>query len=173
MEDIIAGRFETDDKARAAAASLPDSVSKNDIFIFFNNQPGAHDSDRNATRTSDQGAAKGAAAGAIAGGIAAGAAGTVVGGPAVGAVAAAVGGYTGSLAGTAGGLPGEGEGTNKMHPRQAGLMLAVRMVNAKDKQQIIDCLRQHGAEDIEMAKGRWENGEWRDFDPVASPHLVD
>ncbi|SET65153.1 hypothetical protein SAMN05216412_11163 [Nitrosospira multiformis] len=35
MEDIIAGRFETDDKARAAAASLPDSVSKNDVFIFF------------------------------------------------------------------------------------------------------------------------------------------
>ena len=35
MEDIIAGRFETDDKARAAAASLPDSVSKNDIFIFL------------------------------------------------------------------------------------------------------------------------------------------
>ena len=72
----------------------------------------------------------------------------------MGAVAAAVGGYTGSLAGTAGGLPGEGEGTNKIHPRQARLMLAVRMANANDKQQIIDCLRQHGAEDIEIAKGQ-------------------
>lgn len=173
MEDIIAGRFETEDEARLAAASLADSVSENDIFIFFNNQPGAHDSDRDTARTNDQGAAKGAATGAVSGGIAAGAVGTVVGGPAVGAMAAAVGGYTGSLAGAAGGLPGAGEGTNKApHPRQAGMMLAVRVANANDKQQIIDCLRQHGAEDIEMAKGKWVNGEWADFDPVASPHLV-
>jgi hypothetical protein len=45
--------------------------------------------------------------------------------------------------------------------------------NTNDKQQIIDCLRQHGAEDIEIAKGQWEKGEWRDFDSVASPQLVD
>ena len=118
-------------------------------------------------------ASKPAATGAARGSIAAGAVGTMVGGPAVGAVAAAMGGYTGSLAGTAGGLPGEGESTNKAHPRQAGLMLAVRMANANDKQQIIDCLKQHGAEDIEMAKGKWENGGWTDFNPVAFPHLVD
>src|SRR5690606_19076053 len=97
MEDIIAGRFETDDEAKSAAASLSDFTSKDDIFIFFNNQPGAHDSDRSEAETDDRGAAKGAASGATTGAVAAGTVGTVVGGPGVGAVAAAVGGYTGSL----------------------------------------------------------------------------
>jgi hypothetical protein len=81
MEDIIAGRFETEDEARLAAASLTDLVSENDIFIFFNNQPGAHDAD---SKPADQGvaesAAKGAATGAVSGGIAAGVVGTMVGG---------------------------------------------------------------------------------------------
>jgi hypothetical protein len=146
MEDIITVRFETGDEARAAAASLADSVNENDIFILFNNQPGALDSDRDAVRTNDQGGAKGAAKGTATGadsrGIAAGVASPVTGEPA-GAVAAAVGGFTGSLAGTAGGLPGEGEGANKAPHAQAGLMLAVRVENANNKQKIIDCLRQH------------------------------
>ena len=59
MEDIITVRFETGDEARAAAASLADSVNENDIFILSNNQPGALDSDRDAARTNDQGSAKG------------------------------------------------------------------------------------------------------------------
>ena len=112
MEDIITVRFETGDEARAAAASLADSVNENDIFILFNNQPGE------------------------------------------GAVAATVGGYTDSLAGTAGGLLGEGEGANKAPHAQAGLMLAVRVENVDNKQQIIDCLRQHVGKAIEMARGK-------------------
>ena len=58
MDNIIAGRFQTDDEARTAAASLSDLVDKNDICIFFNNQPGAHDSDRDSKSSGDQGAAK-------------------------------------------------------------------------------------------------------------------
>jgi hypothetical protein len=147
MEDIITGRFETDDEARAAAASLVDSVNENDIFILFDNQPGALDSDRDAARTNGQGSAKGAAKGTAKGtatgagsrGIAAGIASTVVEGPAGAAVA--LGGYTDSLA--ADGLPGEGKGANKAPHAQSGLMLAVRVANANNKQQIIDCLRQH------------------------------
>lgn len=146
MEDIITVRFETGDEARAAAASLADSVNKNDIFILSNNQPGALDSDRDAVRTNDQGGAKGAAKGmatrAESRGIAASVTSPVTGEPA-GAVAAAAGGYTGSLAGTAGGLGGEGESANKIPHEQAGLMLAVRVANANNKQRIIDCLRQH------------------------------
>ena len=34
-------------------------------------------------------------------------------------------------------------------------------------------LRAHGAKDIERASGMWRDGDWVDFDPVASPHLVD
>ncbi len=174
MEDIIAGRFQTDEEARSAAASLADFVSEDDFCIFFNNQPGAHDSDSDAEGSGDQGAAKGATAGAASGGVVAATIGTLVGGPAAGAVAAAVGGYTGSLAGTAGGLPGEGEATNEApSPRSAGMMLAVRAENADNAQRIIDRLREHGAADIERAKGTWENGNWVDFDPVAIPQRVD
>lgn len=182
MENIIAGRFETDDEARSAASSLADFVSENDIFIFFNNQPGAHDSDRDAdldaagsanASAGDTGAGKGATVGAASGGVAAATVGTLVGGPAVGAMAAAVGAYTGSLAGTAGGLPEEGESTNKTRePRSAGMMLAVRVAHADNKQGIIERLRQHGAADIEIANGTWANGEWADFDPVALPQRV-
>jgi hypothetical protein len=141
MEDIITVRFETGDEARAAAASLADSVNENDIFILFNNQPNALDSGRDAARTNDQGGAKGMATGAASQSIAAEIAGPA-GGPA-GAVAATGGGYTGSLAGTAGGLPGEGEGESKAPHAQAVPMLAVRVTNGNNKQQIINCLRQH------------------------------
>jgi hypothetical protein len=116
MKDIITVRFETGDEARAAAASLADSVDENDIFILFHNQLGALDSDRDAARTNGQGGEKDAVT---------------------------LGAYTDSLAGTAGGLPGEGKGANKASHAQAGLMLAVRVANANNKQQIIDCLRQH------------------------------
>jgi hypothetical protein len=174
MDNIIAGRFQTDDEARTAAASLSDLVDKNDICIFFNNQPGAHDSDRDSKSSGDQGAAKGAATGAASGSIAAGVVGTIAGGPAVGAVAAAVGGYTGSLAGTAGGLPEKGEATNQgAHPRSPGMMLAVHVANTDSTRQIIERLRRHGAADIEQAKGKWGNGDWVDFDPAVPPRLVD
>lgn len=175
MEDIIAGRFETENEARLAATSLVEFVSENDIFIFFNNQPGAHDSESApADQDAAESAAKGATTGAVSGGVAAGVAGTIVGGPVVGAVAAAMAGYTGSLIGTAGGLPEEGENANKAsHSRAAGMMLAVRVTDARNKQQLIDQLRQHGAADIETAKGEWRKGEWVDFDPMASPQLVE
>lgn len=141
MEDIITGRFETCDEARAAAVSLVDSVNENDIFILFDNQPSALDSDCDVARTNEQGGAKGGTIGTDSQGIAAGIATTVVEGP-VGAVATHRG-YTDSLATS--GLPGEGKGANKAPHAQASLMLAVRVANANNKQQIIDCLRQHVA----------------------------
>ena len=173
MENIIAARFQTDEDAKAAAASFTDLVGKDDLCIFFNNQPGAHDSDKDASSTGDHGAAKGAATGAASGSIVAGTIGTLAGGPAVGAVAAAVGGYTGSLAGTAGGLPDQGEATNRgAHPRQAGMMLAVRISNTGSSSQVIERLRRHGAIDIERAQGKWLNGDWVDFDPATPPQRV-
>lgn len=174
MDNIIAGRFQTDDEARAAAASLADLVNKSDICVFFNNQPGAHDSEKDERSSGDQGAAKGAATGAGSGSIIGGTIGTLAGGPAVGAIAAAVGGYTGSLAGTAGGLPDQGEATNKgPHPRSAGMMVAVHVVNSDNSHKIIERLRHHGATDIERAQGTWVNGDWVDFDPTTPPQLVD
>jgi hypothetical protein len=144
MEDIITGRFETGDEARAAAASLADSVNENDIFILFDNQPSALDSDRDAVRTNDQGGAKGTAKGTAtvpdSRGIAAGIATTVIEGPAGAAVAtlAVMPTYSQQVD-----YRGEGKGANKASHEQDGLMLAVRVANANNKQQIIDCLRQH------------------------------
>lgn len=173
MDNIIAARFQTDEEAKTAAASLAGLVDENDICIFFNNQPGAHDSDRDADSSGDQGAATGAATGAASGGAVAGTIGTLVGGPAVGAVAAAVGGYTGSLAGTAGGLPDQGKATNEgAHPRSAGMMVAVRVVNTDNSNQIIERLRSYGGADIERAQGKWVNGDWVDFDPATPPQRV-
>ncbi len=173
MQNIIAGRFQTEEETKSAAASLADIVSDNDICIFFNNQPGAHDSDEDAGSSGDRGAGKGAAAGAASGGVVAGTIGTAVGGPVVGALAAAVGAYTGSLPGTAKGLPEEGESTNKdSPPRSAGMMLAVHITSDKDMQTIIERLRQAGAADIERATGTWENGDWVDFDPVTPPQRI-
>ncbi len=173
MEKIIAGRFQTDEEVQSAKASLIETVNANDICVFFNNQPGAHDSKRDADSSGDRDAGKGAAIGAASGGLAAGTIGTLAGGPVVGVVAAAVGAYTSSLAGAGEGLPEEGENTNNApRPRSAGMMLAVRIGRAKDIPEIIECLKRCGAADIEKAEGTWENGNWVDFDPVSPPQLV-
>lgn len=173
MEKIIAGRFQTDEEVQLAKASLIDIVNENDICIFFNNQPGAHDSKRDAESSGDRDAGKGAAIGAASGGLAAGTIGTLVGGPVVGVVAAAVGAYTSSLAGAGEGLPEEGENTNNApRPRSAGMILAVRIGWDNNAQEVIKRLRQVGAADIENAEGTWESGNWVDFDPVSSPQLI-
>jgi hypothetical protein len=156
-----------------AKASLTDIVNENAICMFFNNQPGAHDSEKDAGSSGDHGAGKGAAIGAASGGLVAGTIATLAGGPVAGAVGAAVGAYTSSLAGAGEGLPEEGENTNNAPPpRAAGMILAVRIDRANDAQEVIECLRQFGAADIEKAEGTWENGEWADFDPVLPPQLI-
>ena len=173
MANIIAGRFETKAEADSAASSLADFAGRDDIFIFFNNQPGAHDSDHDAANAGDEGAAKGAATGAASGVVVGATIGTLVGGPAGGGIGAAVGGYAGSLYGAASGLSEEGEATNQEpRPRSAGMMVAVRVAKLELKQRIIDSLKHSGAKDIESAQGAWENGEWVDFDPVAYPKLI-
>jgi hypothetical protein len=54
----------------------------------------------------------------------------------------------------------------------AGMMLAIRVVNTDNSKQIIERLRGYGAADIERAQGKWENGDWIDFDPATPPRLV-
>jgi hypothetical protein len=57
--------------------------------------------------------------------------------------------------------------------RPAGVMLAARIAKPSLEQQTIDTLHKIGAADIERAEGKWKNGDWTDFDPVAKPRLVD
>ena len=37
---------------------------------------------------------------------------------------------------------------------------------------IVRAFEEAGAWQIERTEGRWENGEWADFDPLSVPHLI-
>jgi hypothetical protein len=57
--------------------------------------------------------------------------------------------------------------------RPAGVLVAVRVLSEGAEDMAAETLRQAGAIDIEHAKGVWQEGEWKDFDPVAPIQLVD
>jgi len=176
MERIIAGRFETKDRADAAAAILWQHVAAADICIFHNNAPGQHDvfpvgGDEDEDPGAE-GAAGTAAGGAVAGGLAAGAIGAL-GGPVVALAAAAAGAYAGSLAGAMHGMEDGEDAPSSPERRPAGVILSVRIADASIEKRVIATLGEQGAADIEQASGEWSNGDWTDFDPVAVPQLVD
>jgi hypothetical protein len=173
MERIIAGRFQTKDDADAVAALLAQHVAAADICIFHNNPPGQHDAfpvggDEDEDPGAE-GAHKSAAGTAVAAGLTAGAIGAL-GGPVVALAAAAAGAYTGSMAGAMAGLGNHGGGAAERRP--GGVMLSVRIANPANEKRVIATLRAEGAADIEQAQGKWLDGDWTDFDPVAAPRLV-
>jgi hypothetical protein len=178
MERIIAGRFHEIDKADAAATSIGNYVDSDDICIFHNNAPGQHDAYAVGGDEDEdpgaEGAGDAAVITAVAGGLAAGAVG-VLGGPVVAVVSAAGGAYLGSLAGAIGGLGKDQSKPQSLIPdrRPGGVMLAVRVADLAKEEGVITALRANGAEDIEKAYGHWEDGDWTDFNPLASPQLVD
>lgn len=176
MEQIIAGRFETKVIADTVASVLREYVDDADICIFHNNPPGQHDtSPADGDENDDpgaEGAGNSAAGTAVAAGLAAGAIGAF-GGPAVAIAAAAVGAYSGSLVGAMSGLGDQADTPGKPDRRPGGVMLSVRIAYPSNEDRVIDTLRKEGAADIERAQGKWHDGDWADFDPVASPRLVD
>jgi hypothetical protein len=52
-------------------------------------------------------------------------------------------------------------------------MVAVAADDESLRERAIELLRAMGAYDIEQAEGTIRDGDWVDFDPVASPALVD
>ena len=136
-------------------------------------------------------AASGAIAGAVAGGAVGLAAAMAVPGVNVAILlgVVGVGAYTGSLAGTlaklSAGRPREVLPSTPERP--AGVLVAVRVFARGENatSEIVDAnypngeeiairtLREAGAMDIERATGTWQDGEWKDFDPVAPVQLVD
>lgn len=174
MERIIAGRFQTKSGADAAAALLAHYVDTTDICIFHNNPPGQHDAlAAGGDEDQDPGAKdadKSAAGTAVAAGLTAGAVGAL-GGPLVALASAGVGAYLGSLAGAMDGLGKEGE-PHGPERRPAGVILSVRIATPRTEKRVIATLRAQGAADIEQAQGKWRDGDWTDFDPVAAPRLV-
>lgn len=175
MDQIIAGRFQTKSDADAAAALLAPYVDSADICIFHNNPPGQHDAfpvggDEDEDPAA-QGADTSAAKSALAAGLSAGAIGAL-GGPVVALAAAATGAYLGSLAGAMHGLGEHESKPGALQRRPGGVMLSVRIAELGNVTKVIAALRAKGAADIEQAQGEWRNGDWTDFDPVATPRLV-
>lgn len=56
--------------------------------------------------------------------------------------------------------------------RPPGVLLAAR-AKGERRDEVLDVLREGGACDCEQAKGKWEGGQWTDFDPAHAPALVD
>lgn len=182
METIVAGRFETFDQAEQAVRHLvAEGFRREDASAFFVNPPGQHaqfpiggDEYANANAS---GAGPGAVAGAMAGGAAGLAAALAVPGLNVAILLGVigVGAYTGSLAGTLARLGSRKplEESEATPGRSAGVLVAVRALSEGAEDVAVEILRQEGALDIEHAKGVWQDGEWKDFDPVAPIQLVD
>lgn len=176
MQRIIAGRFQSKDRADAAAVLLEQFTAKTDICIFHNNPPGQHDAlilggDEDADSVAE-GAGKTAVNAAIAAGLGAGAIGAL-GGPVVALAAAATGAYVGAFGGALQGLGDDKDG--KPHApdnRPGGVILSVRIADIVNEERVIATLRTEGALDIEQAEGEWLDGDWVDFDPVTAPRLV-
>ena len=197
METIIAGRFETIEKAEATVRHLVAAGFRHDdASTFFVNPPGQHaklplGGDEYADPEAGN-AGSGAIAGAVAGGAIGLAAATIVPGVNVAILlgVVGVGAYTGSLAGTLAKLSARVKPGEVLPPhaeRPAGVLVAVRVLTDEEnpaprdlsarhfnaEEIAIEILREAGATDIERAKGTWQDGEWTDFDPVAHVQLVD
>lgn len=188
MSLIIAARFDTfEDAERAAVALTENGVQSDDMHTFYVNPAGAHARlPMGGDRLADSGS-KGAPFGAFGGAailaLVGGGIGALIGFslnnailPVV--VGAGIGAYVGSLIGGVSRL-GRNEKSDSRPNKQsvedtpgrpAGVLLAVR-VDAPDQQRIADVLRSSGGVEVERAQGRWERGQWRDFDALETPEL--
>lgn len=183
MSVIIAARFGTFEQAQGAANALMNKgVHSDELHTFYVNPPGEHARlPGGGDRPSDPDAA-GAGYGAFGGAALLGVVGAVAGalvGFSLGsswlpvAGGAGLGAYLGSLVGGLSILGREKPVDSSLPPkppathgvRPPGVLLAVR-VDTQSHQTVADILRQHGGIEIERAQGRWEAGQWEDFDPL-------
>jgi hypothetical protein len=196
MTSIIAGRFEQNNQAQAAASTLHRrGFATDDVTVFFVNPPGQHATfpiggDRDASpgaKHAQSGAIKGAAIGGVVG-AGVGLAAAPLLGPAAAVAGAGVGAYAGSLVGALGEMDGhpaktepnatesvavEVPASSATPVRAGGVIVAARAVEFSKRVQAVNILRSEGAQDIERADGTWEDGHWIDFDPLKPPLLVD
>src|SRR5690606_2392030 len=187
MALIIAARFDTFDAAQIAANQLMGAgVSGDHLHTFYVNPAGSHATyplgGDNAVDPDSSGGSDGALAGAALLGIVGAGVGALIGyvfgSSVIGMVGGAgVGAYIGSLAGAMRKL-GRKKGRSSRQRavvqategRPAGVLLAVN-VESEDEQRVGRILKDAGGMEVERARGRWENGTWKDFDPTAGPDL--
>src|SRR5688500_13978989 len=155
MSTIIAGLFDNIRRADAAKDALLNlNCDEKYISIFHNNAPGQHDTfPVGGDEDKDPGADKshltasgGAAVGAAGVGLAA-----AMAGPIGVAAAIGVGAYTGALVGALSGTEED------IHRRRAGVIVAVNVDNIEEK-EVIKIFQNSGAQTIEEASGKLENG---------------
>ena len=180
MATIIAGGFDVVTKADAAVDRLKSAgVSMDDMCTFGVVPAGEHHElpaggDRHASpgaKDAGKGAGKGAAIGAAAG-LVAGAATTPLMGPAGLAAGAAAGAYVGSLVGALKRMDREPQ-PGRESVRPAETLIAVNAsAGAVSPDDVVRIFEECGAQQVERTEGRWENGEWVDFDPLSPPRLV-
>jgi hypothetical protein len=80
----------------------------------------------------------------------------------------AVGAYVGSLIGAMSKMrSGSVRRATVEHPveRPSGLMVAIKVDRQGSEPRAIETLQRYGARDIERTEGKWEEGDWKDFDP--------
>lgn len=188
MTHIVAAHVGTQDRAEAVRVALQGrGVEAGNIEVFTLTDAGRHarypiGGDRAVDPSSEatpSGAAKGAVAGATLGavaGVAAAAAAPLLA-PAIIAGATGAGAFTGSLAGAMSQTepPPPAADVNAAmtaNTRRGGVMVAVNVGTPEAGADVVDCLRAHGAEQIERADGQWRDGHWADFDPLSAPRWV-
>jgi hypothetical protein len=176
VSTIIAGRFQTQDEGTKAVSQLVDAgFPIESTSTFFVNPAGQHDQyavggDRDISPGAEDahtGAETGATTGGIAG-LAVGLATLPILGPAAVIAGAGVGALTGSVSGTMSQLssPDEAGGEKRANEvvRNSGVLAAVAINAAEERQKAIDVLKTLNAEQIEEAEGTIENQDWVDFD---------
>jgi hypothetical protein len=189
MSLIVAGRFQTFEQAEQAASKLfARSFREEDVSLFYVNPPGQHasypiggdvDVDRS-MRPGQKGAGGGVVIGAVIGAaVGAGVVAAMHLSALIFVIASALGAYIGSLVGAMGMArhgkddpPLPASHVEEQQPvREAGVLLAVHVTD-ESRRTAEDVLRESGAQDVERASGRWQEGRWIDFNPVAAPVTV-
>jgi predicted transcriptional regulator len=183
MATIIAGRFGQQEQVQEVIAEMVrKGFSPERISSFYVNPPGRHneysiggDHDKS---TGAEDSPKGSAAGLATGGTvgaAVGAATAPVTGPLGVAAGALVGAHIGNLVGSLGAMDDDGKAVARKEVpiRKSGMVVAVSVPEPASENQAVEVLRTLGAEDIERAEGTIVDGDWKDFDPVSPPALIE
>ncbi|MFC5480859.1 hypothetical protein [Massilia suwonensis] len=183
MSTIIAGHFQTQDEASAAASALAQAgFTQERLSTFYLSQAGQHDMTPIGGDNLHSPGAKETPVGVVQGQLTGGAVGAALGAataPVTGPAGPIVGGLVGAHVGSLFSFSkmkeaGEGEegGRAPIEQRKAGMLVAVAFDDAGDESRAVDVLRRLGAVQIERARGNIVDGDWADFDPSIPPEIV-